>query len=118
VAGAKPRVERGNQRIVGQQLLRSEHMPGQPIPQRLQPARRTADPVSQRRPVQLDALPGEVLGLPVEGKVIAVLVDQHLSQQAGRRQPPGDRPLQCRSAGATVPRCHAEIPCLARDVRC
>src|SRR6185437_13072215 len=62
----------------------------------LRPAGRRAgplDPVRQGRAVQLDALPGEDLALPVKRKMIAVLGDQEMGEQGGGRQALGDRPL-------------------------
>ena len=48
-------------------------MPAQEAPQRLQPPVGPAHPVAQGRAVELDALPGEDLGLPVKRQVIGVL---------------------------------------------
>src|SRR5262249_23882353 len=69
------RVEYGNRRVVGEQRLRSEDMVGEPRLQRLQPPGGAANPVGERRAVQLDTMPGEDLALPVERKVIAVFGD-------------------------------------------
>jgi len=48
---------------------------GEPRLQRLQPPGGAANPVGERRAVQLDTMPGEDLALPVERKVIAVFGD-------------------------------------------
>src|SRR5580692_6900663 len=52
------------------------------------------DPVGERRAVDLDAIPGEDLALPVEWKVIAVFGDQDMSEQGRTGQPLADRPLR------------------------
>src|ERR1700682_2154499 len=62
--------------------------------QRLQPPTSAAHPVSQGRAVDLDALPGEDLALPVKRKVIAVLGDQDMSEKTGTGEALGDRPLR------------------------
>src|SRR6202035_6186153 len=62
--------------------------------QRLEPPASAAHPVRQGRAIDLDALPGEDLALPVEWKVIAVFGDQDMSEQGRTGQPLGDRPLR------------------------
>ena len=62
-------------------------MLGEPCLQRLEPPAGTADPVGERRAVQLNALPGEDLALSIERKVIAVLGDQHVGERAGVARP-------------------------------
>ena len=64
--------------------------------QRLKPPAGAADPVGKGRAVDLDALPGEDLALPVERQVIAVFGDQDVGEQGGGRQALGDRPLRSR----------------------
>jgi len=61
---------------------------------RFEPPAGAADPVRQGRPVELDALPGKDLALPVERQVIAVFRDQDMGEQGGRGQALGDRPLR------------------------
>lgn len=90
------RIEHRDRRVVGEQLLRSEHVLGQPGSQRLQPPGSASYPVGQGRTIELHALAGEHLRLPIEGKMVAVLADQDLGQQAGGRQPLGDGPLRRR----------------------
>ena len=53
-------------------------------------------PVRQGRAVDLDALPGEDLALPVKRKVIAVLGDQDMSEKTGTGKALGDRTLRGR----------------------
>ena len=71
-------------------------MLGQPRLQRLQPPSGAPDPVGERRAIQLDALPGEDLALPVKRKVIAVLGNQNMGEEGRGRQALGDRPLRSR----------------------
>ena len=74
-------IEHRDRRVVGEQRLRGEDVLGEPAPAAA-PATSTAPPtqLAERRAVQLDALPGEDLALPIERKVIAVLGDQHMSR--------------------------------------
>jgi hypothetical protein len=58
-----------------------------PFLQRLQPPAGAADPVGKGRAVDLDALPGKDLALPVEGQMIAVFGDQDMSEQGGVARP-------------------------------
>jgi hypothetical protein len=59
--------------------------------QRLQPPASAAHPVRQGRPVDLDALPGEDLALPVKRKVIAVFSGQDMSEKSWTGEALGDR---------------------------
>src|SRR5437867_714766 len=61
--------------------------------QRLQPPAGAAHPVRKSRAVDLDAVPGEDLALPVKRKVIAVFGDQDMSEKAGTGEAVGDRTL-------------------------
>src|ERR1700688_3380702 len=62
--------------------------------QGIQPPTGAAHPVRQGRAVDLDAVPGEDLALPVKRKVIAVLGDQDMSEKTGTREALGDRTLR------------------------
>jgi|SRR3981189_1011560 hypothetical protein len=62
--------------------------------QRLQPPAGAADPVRQGRAVDLDAVPGEDLALPVKRKVIAVFSDQDMSEKSWTGEALGDRTLR------------------------
>jgi hypothetical protein len=74
---------------------------------------RSADPVCKGRAIQLDALPGIDLRLPVERQVIGILGDQHLRDQRlggnaafddpGRRWSLHDRALARATAIARAP---------------
>ncbi len=79
----------------------------QPHAQRLQPPCGAADPVRQGRTAEVDSLAGEDLRLAVQRKVVAVLADQHVSQQPRACEPLCYRPLgrRClmdRAAGAAA----------------
>src|SRR5665213_1763302 len=50
-----------------------------------------ADPIGQRRHVEIDALAGEALTLPVQRQVIAELAMENHRQQAGTGPPSGNR---------------------------
>jgi hypothetical protein len=62
--------------------------------QRLQPPTSAAHPVRQGRAVDLDAVPGEDLALPVKRKVIAVFGDQDMSEKTGTGEALGNRTLR------------------------
>ena len=64
--------------------------------ERLKPPAGATDPVCQGRTIQLDALPGEDLALPVKRKMIAVFGDEHMSQKSRGREALGDRALWSR----------------------
>ncbi len=55
-----------------------------------------ADPVGQGRAIELDALPGVDLGLPIQRKVIGVFGDQHLGHRRLGRQAALDQPRRRR----------------------
>ena len=61
--------------------------------QRLQPPDGCANPICQGRAVELDPLPHEDLALAIKRKVVAILGDQHVSQESRGRQALGDRPF-------------------------
>ena len=48
----------------------------------LQQCRGFADPVGQRRAIQINAFAVEDLALPIQRQVIGVFVDQHMSKKA------------------------------------
>jgi hypothetical protein len=78
--------------------------------QRLQPPAGASDPVRQGGAIQLDALAGEDLALPVKRKMVAVLGDQDVGEQGGTGQAFGDRTLRRGrlmngpASSATIPR--------------
>jgi hypothetical protein len=59
---------------------------GEPVLKRLEPPAGSADPVGQGGAVDLDALPGKDLALPVERQVIAVFGDQNVGEQGRGRE--------------------------------
>jgi hypothetical protein len=58
-----------------------DHVREDEVAERPQPPAGLADPVAQGGAVELDALPGQDLALPVERDAVAVLRDQYLDQQ-------------------------------------
>ena len=56
----------------------------------------TADPISQGRAIQIDALAGVNLRLAIQRKVIGVLRHQHLGDRRLGRQPAFDQTRRCR----------------------
>ena len=94
LGAASAGIEHRDRGVVGEQLLRGEDMLGEPCLQRLQPPASSADPVGQRRAIELDALSGEDLALPVERKVIAVFGDQDMGEKTGSGEALGDRTLR------------------------
>src|SRR6202165_2074538 len=87
-------IEHRDRRGVGKQLGRSKHMRCEAGLQRLQPPTSAAHPVRQGRAVDLDAMPGEDLALPVKRKVIAVFIDQDMSEKSWTGEALGDRTLR------------------------
>jgi hypothetical protein len=74
-------IEHRGRRLVGEQLGRSAQLVEQPGVQWSQPPRTPADPVGERRAVEIDSLAGIDLGLPVERKMIGVLGDDDVGEQ-------------------------------------
>ena len=82
-------------------------MRGKSRVQWLQPPTGAADPARQVRAFDPGAIPGEDLSLSIERGVVAVLADQHLSDQPRCRQALGDqtigrRRLMDRATGAAA----------------
>ena len=63
------------------QCVRSDHLGGQRVDQRLQRRRRRPDPARQGRGFQADAPTGEDLGLTIQGQVIVELRHDDVRQQ-------------------------------------
>src|SRR5262245_30882808 len=87
-------IEHRNRGVVGEQLLRGKDVLGESGLKRLEPPAGAADPVRERRAVQLDALPGEDLALTIQRQWIAVFRDQGMGEKAGSGHAFGDRPLR------------------------
>jgi hypothetical protein len=64
--------------------------------QRLQLGGCPADPMGQRRALDLDTLARQTLTLPLQWKMIGVFADHHLGDERLGRQPAGDQPRRCR----------------------
>ena len=89
-------IEHRDRCVVGKQSLRGKDVRSEPCVQRLQPPDCATNPVGKCRAIQLDALPGEDLALPIKRKMIAILGDQNVGEETGSRQPLGDWPLRSR----------------------
>src|SRR3954453_3479097 len=87
---AEAALQGGQWRVIGEHPGMPDHMVEDEIAQRPQPLAGLADPVAQGGAVELDALPGEDLALPVERDAVAVLGHQHLDQQRLSGQAAGD----------------------------
>ena len=86
-------IEHRHGRVVGEQMIRREHVPCETIVQRLEPPAGLADPSSQRRTRKIDPVASEDLRLPIQWRGVAIFADQHLGEQRRRRQAAGNRPL-------------------------
>ena len=67
-------------------------MPPDGVRQRRQQGGGFADPVGQRRAIQIEALAIKDLALAVEWQMVGIFVDQHMRQQPGTGTPTLDRP--------------------------
>ncbi|TWB36935.1 hypothetical protein FBZ91_1086 [Nitrospirillum viridazoti] len=83
---APARIEHRRLGLVNEQLAGAQQVGAHQPPDRRQLGGGVAHPEGQRRAVDHDALPGEALGLPVQGNVIGVFGDQHGRHQALGRQ--------------------------------
>ena len=87
---AEAALQGGQRRVVGEHPGMPDDMVEDEVAQRPQPPAGLADPVAQGGAVELDALPGQDLALPVERDAVAVLGHQHLHQQRLGGQAAGD----------------------------
>jgi len=78
---SSPRIEHRDRCVVGEQMVRSEHICAKFFMQGFEPPAGAADPSGKRGTGQIDAMPREDLRLPVERRVIAILADKHLCEQ-------------------------------------
>ena len=83
-------------RLVGEDHRRTENVAQDVIVDRPEEEADLADPAAQGLAVELDAVPFETLGLPVERQVVGVLVDENAGQQALGRHAAGNRALRRR----------------------
>ena len=89
LAGA--RRQHRHRRVVAMQRRRRHDVVADRLDQRRGDPDRLADPVRQHGAVEIDAVAGINVGLPIERQVIAVLGDQHMRQQPGARPAALDR---------------------------
>ena len=80
-----------DRRVVGKNRGAAQDVAPDRVGQWLQQRRRLADPVRQRRSVEVDPLTLEDLALPVERQMIAIFGDQDMGEQAGSGASPLDR---------------------------
>ena len=71
-----------DRRVVGENGLAAQHVPANRFGERFQQSRRSPDPISQRRALQIDPIALGDLGLTIERKVVGVFADQHMRQQS------------------------------------
>ena len=74
----------------------------QPLVQRPQVPGGAADPVGQRRAIEIDALAGVDLGLPIQRQVIGIFGHQHLGDGRLGRQAALDQPRRRRRLHDTI----------------
>jgi hypothetical protein len=114
--GASPSgVQHRQRRVIGEHLGRTQHGAEQQFVQRRQPPAGTADPVTQRGPIQRDALSGEDLRLPVQREMVGVFADQHVRQHRLGRHAAVDRPFRRRCLDHRLPAGPAAIFGAAND---
>jgi hypothetical protein len=81
---AEPRHQHRDRRIVAMDLRGGEDVPLDPGDDRIEQPSRLADPIAQRRAVEVQSFPGIDLGLAIQRQVVAVLRHQQMRQQAWR----------------------------------
>ena len=91
-----PRIEHRRPGLVHEQLGRALEVLEQPLVQGAELGGGAADPVRQRRAIELDALPGVDLALAIERQVVGVFADQDMGDQRLGRQPALDQPRRRR----------------------
>src|SRR5689334_17213926 len=80
---AKARLQHRDRRVVGVDLLGGEDVIADAVDDRLQQPDRLADPIAQGRAVEVEAVAGTDLALPVQRQMIAIFRDQQMRQHAG-----------------------------------
>jgi hypothetical protein len=88
------RIEHWDRRVVGEQMVRGEHVFAPSFVQRFQPPARAANPSDQRRASEIGAMPGEDLCLPIKRRVITLFTNQHPCGQCRRSQSASDQPFR------------------------
>jgi hypothetical protein len=69
---AKARLQHRDRRVIGVDLLGGEDVLADAVDDRLQQPNRLADPIAQGRAVEVEAVAGIDLALPVERQMIAI----------------------------------------------
>ena len=83
--------QHGHRRIVGMDHGARHHVLANPVSQRAQQPRRLAHPVGQGGAIEIEAVARVDLGLAIERKMVAVLRDEHVREQAGTGHRARDR---------------------------
>jgi hypothetical protein len=83
---------------------RREDMPPDAADDRLEQPGRLADPIAQGGTVEIDALAGVDLALPIQRQVIAILRDQQMREHGGRGAAARRRHRRCRCLGDHIAR--------------
>lgn len=99
LCAAASRIEHRNGRIVRKQMVARKYILAQSVVQRFKPPTDVADPVSQDRTAEIDAMAREDLRLAIKRRVVATFGDRHLRQQRRHRQGASDRPFRRRRLG-------------------
>jgi hypothetical protein len=89
-------------RVVAVDLLGREHVPPDPVDDRLQQPCCLANPATQRRTIEIDPLPRVDLALPIERQVIAVLRHQQMCEHRRCGTAARRRHGRCRRLGDRI----------------
>ncbi|GAY21268.1 hypothetical protein SFOMI_1805 [Sphingobium fuliginis] len=95
LGATSPGIEHRGSGLVGEEPLGLAQLLERVIAQGPQVPGRPADPVSERRAIELDTLAGVDLRLPVQGKMIGILGDENLGDQRLGRNAALDDPRRC-----------------------
>ena len=93
---ASARRQHRDRGVVGKDRLPRQNMPPDGVGQRFQQGGGFADPIRQRRAIQIEPIALEDLALAVEWQMVGILVDQNMRQQPGAGTSTLDRPRRQR----------------------
>ena len=91
---ASPRVEHRHRRLVAEQPRRCLDRPQLELIEAFEPPGRTLHPAGKRRAVEMDALAGQNLHLPVQRQIPGELRDHHVGHERRRRHAALDQARQ------------------------
>jgi hypothetical protein len=95
-SSAAARIQHRQCRVVRKHLIRRQHRADHQVIKRPEPPAGSANPVAQRRAVQIDALSRQHLGLPMQRQQVAIFADQQVHHHCLGRQAAIDGALRCR----------------------